>query len=136
MKQINSIRFRIEVDRILNDLNKRKASESAHNFFFADVNGKKLKINFEAIIFIEAARNYIIISTDENRHIIYRSMNSVLEVLPHERFIRVHKSYILAIDRIKSIRGSEIVIERKTKQIDIPIGITFKKNVLKRLCIS
>ena len=71
----------------------------------------------------------------EKRHIIYRSMNSVLEVLPRDRFIRVHKSYILAIDRIKSLRGSEILIERKAKQIDIPIGITFKKAVLKRLCI-
>jgi DNA-binding LytR/AlgR family response regulator len=57
-------------------------------------------------------------------------------VLPHDKFIRVHKSYILAIDRIISISGSEFLIERKNKQIDIPVGIMFKKNVLKRLNIS
>ncbi len=136
MKPVSFKRLKKSVDRILNDLNKIKDSSSTHNFFFADVNGKKVKITFDDIIYIEAARNYIIIATDESRHIIYRSMNSVLEVLPHDKFIRVHKSYILAIDRIISIRGSEFLIERKNKKIDIPLGITFKKRVLKRLNIS
>ena len=63
-------------------------------------------------------------------------MHSVLEVLPYDKFIRVHKSYILAIDQIKSLRGTEILIERKGKRIDIPIGITYKKEVLRRLGVA
>lgn len=136
MKPVSFTRLKKSVDRILNDLSKINEAEPVHNFFFADTNGKKVKITFDDILYIEAARNYIIIATGEKRHIIYRSMNSVLEVLPQDRFIRVHKSYILAIDRIISFRGSEFLIERKNKPIDIPVGITYKKAVLKRLNIS
>ncbi len=136
LKPVTFKRFKKSVDRILNDLDKQRTAEPIHNFFFADVDGKKVKIDFNDILYIEAARNYIIIVMEENKHIIYKSMNSIMEILPKDIFIRIHKSYIMAIDKIESVRGSEILIERKNKKVNIPIGITYKKGVLKALNIS
>jgi DNA-binding LytR/AlgR family response regulator len=63
-------------------------------------------------------------------------MNSIQDILPCDRFIRVHKSYIVAANRITAIRGNQITLDVKTADKTIPIGITYKDNVLKKLGIN
>jgi DNA-binding LytR/AlgR family response regulator len=136
MKPVSFKRFRKSMDRVLGELGRMNNAGAQHDFFFADTDGRKIKIRFRDILYIEAARNYIIIVTGEAKHIVYRSMSSILEVLPGGKFIRVHKSYIMAIDSIESVRGAEIMLTRKNKEVYIPIGLTFKKEVLKKLNIG
>lgn len=67
--------------------------------------------------------------------ITYKSMNAIQEILPALKFMRVHKSYIVAIDKIQTLRGNEICLHVKEDGKYIPIGITFKDRVLKQLRI-
>jgi len=136
LKPISFSRFKKCIDRIIADLDKRTTSFERPNFFFAEDDGKKNRINFDDIVYVEGAGNYIIIVTAEAKTIIYKSMNALHELLPSDKFMRIHKSYILAINKVQAVRGNEIIIHSKDGNKHLPIGITFKENVMKRLGIG
>jgi two-component system, LytTR family, response regulator len=135
LKPISFSRFNKCIDRIIDELNKRQIYEKL-NFFFVEENGRKSKINFENIVYIEGAGNYIIIASSEAKKIVYKSMNAIQEILPGSKFIRVHKSYIVSVDKVKAIRGNQLIINIKENDKHIPIGITYKENVLKQLGVN
>ena len=84
------------------------------------------KINFEDIILIEALDDYIQIHIKNASKVVARmSMKNILEKLPAQQFIRVHRSYIIPIKNIKTIVNKNIQIEEFT----VPIGDTYKEEV-------
>lgn len=136
LKPISFKRFKKSVDRVLAEQKPTTTSDSnERNFFFADVDGKKVKIDFDDIVYVEGARNYIFIVTDQRKMIILKSMTSMGELLPKEQFMRIHKSYICAINRIRAIKGNEIIVDVKDDSKAIPIGVTYREGVLKKLRI-
>jgi DNA-binding LytR/AlgR family response regulator len=98
-------------------------------FFFVKCNNKYERMAFDDLLFIEAASNYIILQTTQKRHIAYLTFKSVSDHLPAERFIKVHKSYIVALDKIESLNGEEIVIGNHT----IPISRAMKDEVMEKV---
>jgi len=52
------------------------------------------------------------------------------EILPPDKFLRVHKSYIVAIEKIKAIRGNTILIEEKNNTKTIPVGASYRQNLV------
>lgn len=136
LKPATFTRFKKSVDRILNEFAKRTAVPDKPNFFFAEENGRKIKTNFNDIVYIEGAGNYIIIVTLESKKILYKSMTNMWNQMPQDKFMRVHKSYIVAIDKIVAVRGNELTVNVKNIEINIPIGITYKDCILKQLGIS
>ena len=58
------------------------------------------------------------------------------DFLPVDRFVRVHKSYLVALNKIRAVKGNEIIIKVNSTDKSIPLGVTFKENVLKKLGIS
>jgi len=133
LKPISFKRFKISVDRLMTVFNQQ---EEVHNFLFVDVEGKKLKINFSDIIYVEGAGNYIFIATAEKKIICYKTLTHILELLPANNFVRVHKSFIISLDAIEAIRGNEVFVTLKAGVKNIPIGITYKENLLKILKIN
>lgn len=84
------------------------------------------KINFEDIILIEALDDYIQIHIKNASKVVARmSMKNILEKLPTQQFIRVHRSYIIPVKNIKTIVNKSIQIEEFT----VPIGDTYKEEV-------
>jgi DNA-binding LytR/AlgR family response regulator len=137
LKPILFGRFKQCVDRIIAELDKRNKPTEQAGFFFADNEGEKVKIDIEDIIYVEGKGNYISIVTDEYEQIVHKSMNTMQDFLPADKFIRVHRSYILAINRIRTVKGNEIFIKTKNNtDKPIPIGVTFRENALKQLGIK
>lgn len=97
VKPIEYKRFIIAVDRYISkQLKNENAENEKMTYFFADVNGKKEKINFRDIAYIESQGNYVSIVGDNNlKMLIYKSMHSMQEMLSNNNFIRVHKSFIV-----------------------------------------
>ncbi len=93
---------------------------------FVKSNSKFFKVNFSEIVFIEAMKDYLKIHTRDWRLVTLQTMNDMEKILPEKQFIRVHKSYIIAVANIKSIYGNSVEIENKT----IPIGISYKNKVM------
>ena len=110
--------------------------ETNYDFFFADAaEGLKKKIRFKDIAYIESAGNYVLLAGDSLKVMLHRSMNSIQGLLSNGQFLRIHKSYIISVDHIDCIQGNTCIIRMENKSIPIPIGVTFKKEILEKLGI-
>lgn len=135
----------IAFDRFYKAVNKVLLSSSAHSapvpaaepaplpvaasndFIFVKTEHKIQKIYLDDILYIEGLKDYISIFTPNERVITLQNMKKMEEVLPSGRFIRVHKSYIISLDKIESIERSRIFIADKI----IPIGDTYRDHFFK-----
>jgi DNA-binding LytR/AlgR family response regulator len=90
-------------------------------YIFVKVENKMVRVELDDILYVEGLKNYVSIYTKTQRIISLQVMKQLEEVLPPNRFVRVHKSYIVALDKIKSIEKQEIQIKEEI----IPIGNTY-----------
>ncbi len=99
------------------------------DYFFIKVDNKLEKIMFADVLFAEASQNYVLIHTTLKKYMTYLTFKSVDEYLPANKFLKVHKSYIVAASRIDTIEGNDIRIG----QHHIPISRNLKDEVMARL---
>jgi len=120
------IRFR-ELEKCLKNL----TEPNDHFFIKKDSNGKKIvKIKYDDIIFIEASQNYITIIMEQCKHLAYLTMKEIEKNLPADKFIRVHKSYIVNINKITAVDGNQIFLNENEK---ILIGSSYRTNFHQKL---
>ncbi|MBG6235168.1 DNA-binding LytR/AlgR family response regulator [Pedobacter sp. CAN_A7] len=105
------------------------ALNPVQDFIFVKTEHKIQKIELDNILYIEGLKDYISIFTKNERVITLQNMKKMEETLPHTQFIRVHKSYIISLDKIESIERSRITICGKI----IPIGDTYREEFFKRI---
>ena len=99
------------------------------DYFYIKSDNKLVKINYADMLFAEALQNYVAIHTEQKKFITYLTFHSIEEHLPPARFVKTHKSYIVAINKVESIEGNEIRIG----QHRIPISRTEKDAVMEKL---
>ena len=94
------------------------------DFIFVKGDGKNnfLKIDHSDILYVEGLKNYVSIYTKSQRIVTYQTLRDLQTVLPHPAFYRVHKSYIVALDKIRLIDGNTLWIGEQA----IPIGETYR----------
>ena len=96
---------------------------------FIKVDKKMMKINIEEILFVEGMKEYIKVVTSDKTYITHKSLTSLSEELPNDNFLRIHKSYVIALNKVKSIEGNRIQIASYT----IPIGRNYSKEVKNKI---
>lgn len=94
---------------------------------------KIYRIKFDSIICIEGTREYVTYYCDNDKVVALESLRSLEDVLPEKRFFRVHKSYIINIDKIANFYGNQIKLVGLSKYL--PIGKSYKAAVQNRLMI-
>ncbi len=97
------------------------------DFIFVKTEHKIQKVYLNDILFIEGLKDYISIFTPAERIITLQNMKKMEDALPEKHFIRVHKSYIVSINKIDSIERSRIFISDKV----IPVGDTYRDEFFK-----
>jgi DNA-binding LytR/AlgR family response regulator len=105
------------------------AEQAGAEYFFIKADNKLVRLAYDEIIFAEALQNYVVIHTTDKKYITYLTFKSVEEYLPQARFIRTHKSYIVAAAKIDSIEGNDIRIGNH----HVPISRNLKDEVMERL---
>lgn len=130
LKPISFERFSRAVGKILdNRLFSAAAKEGdlfSDDHIFIRSNSKFFRVNFSEILFIEGSRDYLKVHTPDYSLITHQTMNDLEKSLPSRQFIRVHKSYIVALRHIRSIYGNSIELGK----ITIPIGVSYKDSVM------
>jgi DNA-binding LytR/AlgR family response regulator len=121
----------IPVSANTNPLNE-SLSEQSHPFLYFRADRKMVKVFLEDILFIESLKDYIKVVTTHKVIISKQSISSLEEMLPKDAFVRVHRSYIIAITKIDSYNTDTIEIGKK----EIPIGRLFRHDVNRILNIS
>jgi len=102
-------------------------SDFLSDFIFVKTEHKIQKVYLNDILFIEGLKDYISIFTPAERIITLQNMKKMEDALPEKHFIRVHKSYIVSINKIDSIERSRIFIRDKI----IPVGDTYRDEFFK-----
>lgn len=96
-------------------------------FIKGESKNKFIKVAYQDILYIEGLKNYISVFTDKGRIVTYLTLREIEQYLPKNRFYRVHKSYIIPIDKIAMIDGNTIFIKEHT----IPVGDTYREEFFK-----
>lgn len=106
---------------------KPQVTEQQLDFIFVKTEYKIIKLNLSSILYIEGLKDYVSIYTTDERILSLQTMKKMEELLPAQRFVRVHKSYIVSLEKINSIERQRIFIGRNT----IPIGESYYKDFIR-----
>jgi DNA-binding LytR/AlgR family response regulator len=128
LKPISLERFTKAIQKISGGrlYNHTTEAEQTPDHIFIRSNSKFFKVNFSEIIFIEGMKDYLKIHTPEFRLVTHQTMGEMEKQLPAKQFIRIHKSYIIAIPKIKAIQTNAVELPGKV----LPIGISYKDTVM------
>lgn len=110
------------------------ASSVSREFIYVKSNSRLVKVQNENILFVEALKDYVIIHTQDERFTIHSTMKDIEKKLPSDMFMRVHRSYILNLKKIKSIDSSIVILENSDKKV--PIGGSYKDDLFQRLNLA
>lgn len=104
---------------------------SAHDYFFVKCEGRIEKVLYDELVYVEAMLNYIVLHTENRKMIVYLTIKGIEAQLPANLFLKIHKSTIINISKIKSIEGNEIDIGKAKVLISQNLHDTVMKLILK-----
>ncbi|OAV67521.1 putative transcriptional regulatory protein YehT [Bacteroidales bacterium Barb6XT] len=116
-------------ERFQSSLTKLATEPNADEIISFKCNYQSVHLPLHSILYIEAFDNYIKIVTPTKTYMPVMTMKSIQKLLPEERFIRIHNSYIVPVDKIKSFSREKVT----TDKIQIPIGRAYSKEFLKKM---
>jgi DNA-binding LytR/AlgR family response regulator len=110
-------------------------SESAAgtDYIFVKSDKKLVRVKFSDILYIEGLKDYVIIRTETGRVISLQTMKSLEDKLPIRQFVRVHRSYIVGMDKIHAIVGNMVEVFEKGQPKHLPIGKNYRDELLEMI---
>jgi len=137
----------ISIDRFMKAVNKAVDQFELHNretategsaqqglegveFFFVKADKKLVKIKYDEILYIEGLKDYVIIRLEQGRVVTLQTMKSLEDKLPLSKFKRIHRSYIVSIDKIHAVDGTSVDVYEKGQIKQLPIGKNYRDEIL------
>jgi DNA-binding LytR/AlgR family response regulator len=105
-------------------------NESSPNFLVVKADGKMIKIFFDELLYVEGLKEYVrFVCTNNRKYVVLESLKKLETSLPSPDFLRVHKSYIVAIQKVKALDGNQLEIESQK----IPISREKREEVVAQI---
>lgn len=132
MKAVNKAVDQIELKRGASHGNASGSSDQddKEDFIFVKADKKLVKIKYDDIIYIEGLKDYVIIRMENQRVITLQTMKSLEDKLPADLFRRIHRSYIVAVDKIDAVVGNMVEVMEKGQAKHLPIGKNYRDELL------
>ena len=125
IKAINKVYSRINLEK--DKLPEKSFREDP--YIFLKVDKKLMKIKLNDILYIESLKDYIKVNTVLGDYLVHKSMTSISEELPDENFIRIHRSFTIAINKITAVEGNSVEIANRR----IPIGRNYLQTAKQKI---
>ena len=106
-------------------------NKDSKDFIFVKSKSRLVKIRTADIYYVEALKDYVVINTLESRYTIHSTMKDIVSKLSGDQFIRVHRSFIVRVDKIAAIEYPNLHLE-KDKKI-LPIGGSYRDELMNQL---
>lgn len=132
LKPFTFDRFSSAFDRAQLQITSIRKKKLSKEYLLVKGEGQVNKINFDEISYIEGMREYVAFHTDKQRVLSLMSLKSLEELLPANLFMRVHKSFIVAVDRISKRDAKHVYLDDKA----IPVGGSYKSAVKSRILLE
>lgn len=124
------IKSKTKILKKFNEISNANVHYNERPFLFIKIDKKKMKkIFYDEILVVESLKDYLKINTTSSRYIIHQTLSSFTEQLPSNNFIRINRSYTVAIDKIDSLEGNSVEIGG----IRCVIGRTYIEEVKNRI---
>jgi DNA-binding LytR/AlgR family response regulator len=132
--EVNAVDYLVKpfpFERFLKAMNKvqdlmKLRDKPAADFILLQADKKMHKVNYSDILFVEAMGDYVKVFTVEKMLVVHHTLQKLQELLPLGNFTRIHKSYIIALERIDYLEGNMVVLHKH----QIPIGQTYRTDFL------
>jgi two-component system LytT family response regulator len=127
VKPISNARFIQCINKIKFEYLKSEKKVEVANFFYikCENKGKILKVTYEDILYMESNNNYVMINLKDIKYSTYLTLTEIMNKLPANSFIRIHKSFIVNRNKIQFIDGNQVILIDKTV---LQLGSTYKKS--------
>ncbi|RYZ20351.1 MAG: response regulator transcription factor [Chitinophagaceae bacterium] len=131
VKPVSPARFLQAVERAQETIaaDKEEVKVEAQEFVFVKDNGILKRINVDEILYLEAMGDYVKVHTPAKFHVLHATLKSIEEKLSPQKFIRVHRSYIVSMSKIDFIQEGVISIGKAS----VPVADTYRTTLNKRL---
>ena len=126
--RIRVLTYNRDVVRELFEMAFRKPKPTA--FLVVKSNGMKVRIAHPEIQYVEAKGDYVKIVTDDGAHMVHLTMKKLSMDLPESEFIRIHRSYLIRLDKVRAAKGKTALM---IGDAELPVGRTYKENVASAL---
>ena len=126
---IQAVNKALDWHQLKNNQSASSTNEIAKDFILVKSEHKIHKIKYEDILYIQSMREYVAYYTPEGRILSLNSLKKLETELPADQFIRIHKSYIIAIDKVKTLEGNLIHLGQEK----LPVGALYKDQVIARV---
>lgn len=107
-------------------------SENSKPYIFIKNKSRFIKTNIEDLFYVEALKDYVIFHTSTDKYTLHCTMKEIESKLPKNIFARVHRSYIVNMDKIHVIEYITALIRLEKINKEIPLGASYKQSLLKR----
>jgi len=135
LKPVTFSRFCKAVDKALRYFANKEVSNSDANEIYIKKGSELIKLKIKDIIYVEALENYVTLNTKNEKFTIHFTMKTIDYQLPSTTFIRVHRSFIVNISLIKTIKENSLELMIGNNLRDIPIGLSYRDPLLDRINI-
>ncbi|NNE55471.1 MAG: response regulator [Flavobacteriales bacterium] len=118
--------------RVENELLKQlSAHKEGAEYIFVKHKSRLIKLEEDDILFVEALKDYVVVNTKKTKYTIHSTMKDIVKKLPKSTFQRVHRSYIVNMNKVDGIQGSNLFVAGKDDEI--PIGGSYKEAISSRI---
>ncbi|MCW3807708.1 LytR/AlgR family response regulator transcription factor [Plebeiibacterium marinum] len=131
LKPVNYTRFLKAINKVKEQREKRdELARSNSDEIFVKNNSSLVRVKYDDILWIEALENYVVLNTFKDKYTIHFTMKSITDKMPGKSFVRVHRSFIVNIAKIKLIEDNSVIINTSEGSKIIPIGKSFKDKLM------
>jgi len=136
LKPISLERFKLAVQKVANKapevirkLSPEKIESNTESVLYVNIDRRLVKIDMSSIYLIEAKGDYISIKTDGHSYIVHSTLKKIEDKLPNHPFLKVHRSYIINVDRIVDIEANSVLVKKEL----VPVSRSKKSALMQRL---
>ena len=136
VKPIKPERFKKSIQKVGAKLNEKitastnnKEKQQTGDDFYININKRLIKIDIQSIYLVEAKGDYIYLKTDNKNYTVHSTLKKIEEKLPDHMFLKIHRSYIININKIIDIEDNSVLIEKDI----VPVSRSNRPELMKRL---
>ena len=136
VKPIKPERFKKSIQKVEGKLNEKvtttvtdKEKQQTGDDFYININKRLIKIDIQSIYLVEAKGDYIYLKTDNKNYTVHSTLKKIEEKLPDHMFLKIHRSYIININKIIDIEDNSVLIEKDV----VPVSRSNRPELMKRL---
>jgi DNA-binding LytR/AlgR family response regulator len=130
LKPVQFGRFIKAVNRARERFEKKESPVKESTEIFIKNSGSLVRIKYDDILWIEALENYVVLNTFNEKYTIHFTMKSISDKMPTDKFMRIHRSFIVNFNKIKVIEDNSVVIKTDSGTKIIPIGKSYRDKLM------